>query len=85
MPTLYGSAQAGLSEHKAKQPRFYLRSGNMWLHWSATKLTAVRKEAWSGTLDQALNCRADKDFPVASRCRPVPTTSIIPTPLNEEA
>lgn len=84
MPTLYGSAQAGLSEHTANTERkYYLRSGNMWLHWSGTKLTGKRQEAWKGSIEQARSCR--KAFDAAAGCRAVPTTSIIPTPLTEEA
>lgn len=76
--------RASYSEHTAKTERkYYLRSGGMWLHWSGTKLTDKRKEAWKGSIEQARSCR--RSFRAAAGCRAVPVNSIIPTPLTEEA
>jgi hypothetical protein len=84
MATLYGSAQAGLSENKSKtERRFYLRSGSEFLHWSGTALTSRRSQAWSGSIEQARACRAR--FDAAAGCKAIPTNSIIPTALAEEA
>lgn len=74
---------AGAAELTAKhERRYYLRAGNMWLHWSATKLTGKRCEAWSGTIEQARNCRRDK--PAAAGCKAIPINSIVPVALKED-
>ena len=82
MSLLYAS-QAGIAEHTAKQPKVYLRAGNMWLHWSGGMLTDKRSQAWSGTIEQARNCR--RTFAAAAGCKAISVTAITPTALNEEA
>lgn len=47
-------------------PRFHLKRGGQYLHWSAKKLTDVRAEAWGGTERQAINCIVK--FPAAKGC-----------------
>ena len=47
-------------------PKFYLMAGREYLHWSGTKRTTVRAEAWTGTERQGLNCITK--FPAAKGC-----------------
>jgi hypothetical protein len=46
-----------------------LRAGNQWLHWSGGFLTDKREHAWTGTIEQAANCR--RDFDAAAGCKTV--------------
>ncbi|KKB09381.1 hypothetical protein [Devosia chinhatensis] len=79
-----GPVRSSFSEHQSKTERkYYLRSGARWLHWSGTKLTDKRREAWKGSIEQARSCR--RSFDAAAGCRAVPVNSIIPTVLAEEA
>lgn len=54
---------------KTHTGRVRLRAGNQWLHWSCGFLTDNPKQAWSGTVDQARNCRAA--FDAAAGCKVV--------------
>lgn len=74
--------RSSYTEHLATK-KYYLRAGPMWLHWSATKLTDKRKEAWRGTIDQARNCR--RDYPAAAGCKAISVNSDVPTKIVEEA
>lgn len=60
-------SNAGAAEHNAKARKYHLRAGDMYLHWSGQLLTSKRWQAWSGTAEQARNCRAK--FDVAAGCR----------------
>lgn len=73
---------SGAAEYAAKAPRFYLMAGGRYLHQSGDHLQDGRRYAWTGTIDQARNCR--RDHPAAAGCRTVNVRSIVPTPLQEE-
>lgn len=76
-------AKAGLAEHIAKNDRkHFLTAGNQWLHWSGSKLTSKRSEAWQGTIDQARACR--RTFSAAAGCRAIPVNAITPTLMAQE-
>ena len=53
--------------HAAKAPKYHLKSGKLFLHWSASLLTDNSAHAWSGTADQARACR--RTFAAASGCK----------------
>jgi hypothetical protein len=52
---------------KTGSDKVRLRAGNLWLHWSGGFLTDNPKNAWTGTVEQARNCRAA--FDAAADCR----------------
>ena len=66
-----GLKAEALATHNAKAPKYYLKAGDMYLHWSALKLTAERGQAWSGTSDQVRNCRGKFDAAAGCRCHPI--------------
>ncbi|KKC39541.1 hypothetical protein WH87_04945 [Devosia epidermidihirudinis] len=64
MTVLFGAAQAvrsikseALANHAGKAPKVHLKRDGLYLHWSATMMTAQRAEAWVGRADQARACR----------------------------
>lgn len=71
-------AEAG-SVHEARKPRYHLKSGREYLHWSASKLTTDRAQAWVGTFEQAKACR--RTFAAAAACK---ITVISPIPVHSE-
>lgn len=83
MTTLFGSAQADISEQRAKAPRFYLMAGGEFLFWDGSKVTKKRAQAWSGSIEQARNARLR--FPTAAGLKAIPIHSITPTLQPEEA
>lgn len=54
---------------KGEGNRVRLRAGNQYLHWSGQFLTDNPKHAWTGTVEQAVNCR--RRFDAAAGCRTV--------------
>lgn len=58
----------------AKERRYYLKAGDLFLNRDAKKLTEVRAWAWTGTMEQAVNCR--RVHPAAAGCRTHPIISI---------
>lgn len=56
-----------LALHEAKKPRYHLKTGGQYLHWSGTKLTANRDHAWLGTIEKARACR--RVFAAAADCK----------------
>ena len=66
MTVLFGSAQQvgkahgqeALALQKSKAPKYHLRAGAQYLHFSATKLTDKLEQAWSGNIDHVRACRA---------------------------
>lgn len=68
-----------LSVHRA--PKYHLRNGKLWLHWSGLMLTAERSQAWSGTIPQARACR--RKFDAAAGCKLTPQSD--PIPMQEQA
>lgn len=64
------SGERALAEHRARtEPRFYLKSGDLYLHWSGTVLTNKRVDAYIGSATQAANIR--KAISLAAQCKPV--------------
>jgi len=61
------AADAALSLSTHAKPKYHLRDGKEYLHWSVGFLTTDRKHAWSGTFDQAKACR--RTFSAAAKCR----------------
>ena len=49
------------------KPRYHLRAGLSYLHFSASKLTDIRSQAWIGTVEQAKACR--RTFDAAAGCK----------------
>jgi len=85
-PTTYTAANAirgikseALAKHEAKSPRYHLRAGLEYLHWSASKLTDKRSDAWTGTVEQARACR--RTFNAAAGCK---IRAISPLPAHVE-
>jgi len=79
-------ALSGGAEHASKTERkYYLMQGGQYLHWSASKLTEKRSEAWSGSDEQARKCKLV--FAAAVGCTRVSVASITPTfqPVGEDA
>lgn len=73
-PTTYTAASAirgikaeALSIFEAKRPRYHLRAGLSYLHFSGLKLTDKRSEAWTGTVEQGRACR--RKFDAAAGCK----------------
>jgi len=63
----------------SKKPRYHLRAGLEYLHWSASKLTDKRSDAWTGTVEQARACR--RTFNAAAGCK---IRAISPLPAHVE-
>jgi len=61
------AADIAMSLSVHAKPKYHLRDGRSYLHWSASMLTDKRQHAWSGTFDQAKACR--KTFAAAAKCR----------------
>jgi hypothetical protein len=49
--------------------RYYLKSGGLYLHWSAKFLTDNSKHAWTGSIENARACR--RKFDAAAGCKTV--------------
>ena len=64
---------------EGRKPRYHLRAGLDYLHWSASFLTRERKQAWVGTVEQARACR--RTFSAAAGCK---IASISPIPQHQE-
>lgn len=73
------AADAALSLSVHAKPKYHLRAGNEYLHWSASKLTSDRRHAWVGTMDQARACR--RTFAAAAGLK---TRSVSPLPQHAE-
>lgn len=50
-------------------PRFYLKSGDEYLHWSGSKLTPHKRDAYIGFAHQVAAIR--RSISLAAKCRPV--------------
>jgi len=74
-----GIKSEALAKHEAKTPRYHLRAGLEYLHFSGSKLTSVRAQAWVGTVDQARACR--RTFDAADGCK---IRAISPLPAHAE-
>lgn len=80
----YGHRLMTEERHKAltdaRDDRYILKDGDLYLHWSCTKLTAKRAEAWDGTHRQLVGARTK--YPLAAQCKPFrikkPTPAIHP-------
>jgi hypothetical protein len=72
-------AEAG-SIHEGKKPRYHLRAGLEYLHFSGLKLTSERSQAWVGTVEQGRACR--KRFDAAAGCK-LRAISAIPAHVEE--
>ncbi len=71
-----------LSKHNAKEERFYLKCGSLYLHESGLALQSGSKWAWSGTMEQARACRAK--FDAAVGCITIPV-DLAPLPVRADA
>jgi len=74
MVTLYGAIQGvaaikaeALSIHEGRKPKYHLRAGADYLHFSGLMLTSKRVWAWTGTIEQARKCR--RTFDAAAGCK----------------
>lgn len=74
-----GDVGAALSLSVHRRPKYHLRAGLQYLHWSGSSLTSNRDHAWSGNIDQARACR--RTFDAAAGCKTVPVSSL---PMHEE-
>lgn len=73
-PRLYTAAASiraekseGMAAMEARKPRYHLRAGLSYLHFSGLKLTDKRSEAWTGTVEQGRACR--RKFDAAAGCK----------------
>lgn len=89
MTLLYGAVQGvraikaqSLAVHEAKQQRYYLMAGGQYLHQECKHLQSGKAYAWSGTMEQTVNCR--RAHPAAAGCRTHPIISI-PKHVQEPA
>lgn len=62
-----GHKAEAYASHAAKAPKYHLKVGRDYLHWSASKLTDNRDHAWRGTVEQARACR--RTFDAAAGCK----------------
>jgi hypothetical protein len=83
---LYGAAQGiaaikseALSIMEARKPRYHLRAGANYLHFSGLMLTDKRAWAWTGSVEQARKCR--RRFDAAAGCK---IRAISPVPQHHE-
>lgn len=64
------STKRVLAEHRAKaEPRYYLKHGDQYLHWSGAKLTGNRDHAYVGSERQVKAIR--RSIALAAECRAV--------------
>lgn len=78
---LYSGAPVGaaLSLSVHNRPKYHLRAGLQYLHFSGLKLTNNRAHAWVGTVEQGRACR--RRFDDAAGCK---LRSIQPIPTHSE-
>ena len=57
----------GMAAMEARKPRYHLRAGANYLHFSGLMLTSDRAWAWTGSVEQARNCR--RTFDAAAGCK----------------
>ncbi len=88
-PRLYTAAASiraekseGMAAMEARKPRYHLRAGLSYLHFSGLKLTDKRSEAWTGTVEQGRACR--RTFDAAAGCK-IRAISAIPQHHEEDA
>lgn len=72
--------QAVLSQSVHNKPKYHLRAGLAYLHFSGLKLTDERSQAWIGTVEQGRAMRRKSDAAAGCKLR-----SIQPIPQHEEA
>lgn len=68
-----------LSQSIHNRQKYHLKAGRDYLHWSAGFLTPDRKQAWSGTIEQARACR--RTFNAAAGCK---AHAVSPIPAHTE-
>ena len=73
---------SGRAEFEAKRPKFYLMAAGQYLNQSGKHLQTGTLYAWTGSMEQARNCR--RTSPAAAGCRTVNVRSIVPTPIQTE-
>jgi hypothetical protein len=56
-----------LSQSIHHKPKYHLRAGDMYLHFSCLMLTSNRAHAWVGTIEQGRACR--RRFDAAAGCK----------------
>lgn len=67
----HGSEAGAIQD--AKRPKYHLRAGPLYLHWSAMFLTDIRKDAWKDTAERARACRAKFDAAAGCKLRAIET------------
>lgn len=71
-----------LSQSIHNKPKYHLRAGDMYLHFSGLMLTADRAWAWLGSIEQARKCR--RTFDAAAGCK-IRAVRPIPAHTEEDA
>jgi hypothetical protein len=71
-----------LSQSIHNKPKYHLRAGLMYLHFSGLQLTSNRAHAWVGTVEQGRACR--RRFDAAAGCK-LRSIQSIPVHSEEEA
>lgn len=61
------SLDPSLSLSVHARPKYHLRAGTEYLHWSGAQLTSLRSQAWIGTVEQAKACK--RTFSAAAGCK----------------
>lgn len=72
----------GMAAMEARKPRYHLRAEADYLHFSGLMLTSNRAWAWTGTIEQARNCR--RTFDAAAGCK-IRAISAVPQHHEEDA
>jgi hypothetical protein len=71
-----------LSQSIHNKPKYHLRAGLQYLHWSGGFLTDNRDWAWKGAFEQARACK--RKFDAAAGCK-IRAISPIPAHTEEDA
>lgn len=77
-----GDIQGALSQSVHNKPKYHLRAGTEYLHFSGLMLTPHRPWAWVGTIEQARKCR--RAFDAAAGCK-IRAVRPIPAHTEEDA
>lgn len=77
-----GLKSEALATHNAKQRKYYLKAGPLYLHQRCLHLQHSSINAWKGTIEQARNCRAK--HPAAVGCKTL-RVDLVPVLSGESA
>lgn len=88
MTLRYGPAQGVKAMHteavarlEARDTRFFLMTGGLYLHQSGQHVQRGTQYAWQGSIEQARAMRRRSD--AAAGCKAVPVKSIEPKPIPQ--